>query len=87
MRAKAIKDFDHYEHRVFTGAGLSQAHFTVARRGSLHKIELADDFYIRPATSSGGYRIVFADEGPTIIYTLDEEKARFLLAASQSFED
>lgn len=66
---RAIKGLSAYEHRVYTG----DRPFILERRGSTERLELADDFYIRRATSSKrpSWRVVMAKTGETIIYTID----------------
>lgn len=80
-RAKAIKDFDAYEKRVYIA---SQA-FQVQRKagsGSSRDIEVGEEFYIRRATSSPGWRVVFSDEGVTHVYTVGSLVGESLLEMS-----
>jgi hypothetical protein len=85
---ESIKGFDRYQRRVYT----AEKSFVLRRRGSERVIEQADEFYIRQATSSPGYRVVFVDSGPTIIYTVGNDEthtnnAQRLLANSMPAED
>lgn len=71
MRASAIKNLDHYEHRVYMPNTSADRGFTLERRGSVCTLQLADDFYIRPATSASAWRIVLPDLGVTRVFTID----------------
>lgn len=88
MRASAIKGLDRYEHRVFTGHRDFRGNgFYLERRGSSCTLELADDFYVRAATSSAGWRVVLPDLGVTKIFTIDNTQYAELMKCSQPYEE